>query len=194
MSTPSSSRSSAEERPNSPAGSAGSAGSDRPARSGGRGEPVAHLVLNGILALLFVGLFLRAGELPSSMWEPLGSGSFPRLILAILVLINLAIMLKEARRLRTLQPGEPGMVVQWLRRHRLAFGVLVLLGAYILCLPWLGFALASLCFLLAGQWLLGARTARGLGIALIIALCFSFGIDLLFREVFVISLPRGLLG
>lgn len=182
MSTPSSNRSSMEERSNSPG------------ESRGRGEPVAHLVLNGSLALLFAGLFLRAGELPSSMWEPLGSGSFPRLILAILVLINLAIMLKEARRLRTLQPGEPGVVVQWLQRHRLAFGVLVLLGAYILFLPWLGFALASLCFLLAGQWLLGARTPRGLGIALIIALCFSFGIDLLFREVFVISLPRGLLG
>ncbi|WP_081694711.1 tripartite tricarboxylate transporter TctB family protein [Halomonas huangheensis] len=184
MNAPSSSRSSSEERPvPSPQ-----------RREMNRGEPLAHLILNGCLALLFTALFLQAGNLPSSMWEPLGSGSFPRLVLAILVVINLAIMVKELRRFRALPAGKPGMVSEWIKRHRLAFGVLALLAVYILCVPWLGFALASLGFVLAGQWLLGARTPRSLAIALVIALCFSFGIDLLFREVFVISLPRGLLG
>ncbi len=50
----------------------------------GRGGPLAHVLLNIALAALFTALFVRAQALPSSMWEPLGSGSFPRLVLAAL--------------------------------------------------------------------------------------------------------------
>jgi hypothetical protein len=147
-----------------------------------------------MLAAIFTVLFLQAGDLPSSMWEPLGSGSFPRLVLAALVLINLAIILKEARAFASLTPAEKGLVGRWIWRHRLAFGVLALFATYIFAVPLLGFALASLVFLLASQWLLGARSIKAIGIGVVVALVFSFGVDTLFRDVFVISLPRGLLG
>jgi len=162
--------------------------------STGRSGPLAHLILNGTLAAVFATLFVRAGDLPSSMWEPLGSGSFPRLVLAALVAINLALILKEARTFAALAPAEKGLVGRWCWRHRLAFGVLALFSLYIFAVPMLGFALASLGFLLAGQWLLGARSGKALLIGLVVALVFSFGVDTLFRDVFVISLPRGLLG
>ncbi|MFG6137903.1 tripartite tricarboxylate transporter TctB family protein [Halomonas sp. B23F22_10] len=160
----------------------------------GRAGPLAHLIVNGALAALFTVLFFRAQALPASMWEPLGSGSFPRLVLAVLVVLNLAIMVKECRAFIAQPAGERGQVSAWVWRHRLAFGVLALFAAYILLLPWLGFTLASLGFLLAGQWLLGARSFKGLAIALVVALVFSLGVDTLFRDVFIISLPRGLFG
>lgn len=179
MSMPSSTRSSPEERP---------------AESTGRSSPLAHLVLNGAMALLFGALFLRAGELPSSMWEPLGAGSFPRLVLVLLVLINLAIIVKEGRAFVVSPSAKRGIVARWAWSHRLAFGVLGLFALFIVAVPWLGFAWASLAFLILGQWLLGARSLKALVIAVAIALVFSFGVDTLFREVFVISLPRGPLG
>lgn len=160
----------------------------------GRGEPLAHLLLNGVLAALFTGLFFQASDLPSSMWEPLGSGSFPRLILAVMVALNLAIMVKEGRAFMAQAPGQRSQVNAWVWHHRLAFAVLALFAVYIVLLPWLGFTLASLAFLMAGQWVLGARSLKALAIALAVALMFSLGVDTLFRDVFVISLPRGLLG
>lgn len=156
-----------------------------------RANALAHLLLNGALVALFGALFVRAGALPSSMWEPLGAGSFPRLILAVLMLINLGIMVQEWRHYRGAARATPGLVKRWLWRHRLAFGVLALFALYILGVPWLGFRLASLSFLILAQLALGVRRPRSLAIAAVIAVTFSFGLDWLFRDVFIISLPRG---
>lgn len=156
-----------------------------------RATALAHLVLNGALLALFATLFMQAGALPSSMWEPLGSGSFPRLILGVLMLINLGIMAQEWRRYRAATSASSGLVRRWLWGHRLALGVLALFALYIVGVPLLGFRLASLVFLMLAQLALGVRRPRSLAIAAVIALAFSFGIDWLFRDIFIISLPRG---
>ncbi|NWO09149.1 tripartite tricarboxylate transporter TctB family protein [Chromohalobacter salexigens] len=159
-----------------------------------RANALAHLLLNGALVVLFGALFIKAGALPSSMWEPLGSGSFPRLVLAVLIVINLGIMAQEWRRYRGAKASTPGLTKRWLWRHRLALGVLALFALYIVGVPALGFRLASLLFLTLVQLTLGVRRPRSLAIAAIIAVTFSFGIDWLFRDVFIISLPRGPFG
>jgi hypothetical protein len=159
-----------------------------------RANAHAHLVLNGALVALFAALFVRAGALPSSMWEPLGAGSFPRLILGVLMLINLSIMVQEWRRYRAKTAATPGLVRRWLWRHRLALGMLALFALYIVGVPLLGFRLASLSFLVLAQLALGVRRPRSLAIAAVIAVTFSFGIDWLFRDIFIISLPRGPFG
>ncbi|WP_280562940.1 tripartite tricarboxylate transporter TctB family protein [Chromohalobacter sp. 48-RD10] len=156
-----------------------------------RANALAHLVLNGSLVVLFAALFVHAGALPSSMWEPLGSGSFPRLVLAVLIVINLGIMVQEWRHYRDAPRATPGLIRRWLWRHRLAFGVLSLFALYIVGVPALGFRLTSLLFLILVQLTLGVRRPRSLAIAAVIAVTFSFGIDWLFRDVFIISLPRG---
>ncbi|WP_148254140.1 tripartite tricarboxylate transporter TctB family protein [Aidingimonas lacisalsi] len=168
--------------------------SSQTARSTDRANAWAHIVLNGALALLFAYLFLRAGSLPESAWEPLGAGTFPRLILAVLILLNLGIVAKQVPRAVHSPRLPAGSTRQWLWRHRLAFGVLGLFGAYTLTVPLLGFRLASFAFLMLVQYLLGARRWRSLLIALAIALTFSFGIYALFQSVFSISLPSGILG
>jgi hypothetical protein len=165
----------------------------RPAReaSSERGKALANVIFNLVLAALFVGLFVQAGDLPSSMWEPLGAGSFPRLVLGALVVFNLAIVVQSMTALRsTDQPAGTG-ARQWFLQRRLAFAALAAFSVYALLMPWIGFALASLLFLLAVQFILGARRGRRLLIAAIIAVVFGLGLHLLFSQVFLISLPPG---
>ena len=164
-----------------------------PVTQGERAKAVGHIVFN--LALLGIAgmMFVHAGGLPSSAWEPIGSGSFPRLMLAILALLNVLMIIKEAAKLRHTSALASGSIGAWAWRHRLAFGVLGLFTLYAFAMPLFGFRWATLPFVLACQVLLGARRPRQLVIAVAIALLMSVGLDALFRHVFTISLPRGAL-
>ncbi|WIX31922.1 tripartite tricarboxylate transporter TctB family protein [Salinicola sp. JS01] len=160
-----------------------------PAADGTRGAVLANLLFNLALAALFTALFIDAGELPSSMWEPLGAGAFPRLVLGALILFNLALALQAAMALGHAPRG--GGTLAWLYQRRLAFATLAAFALYALAMPWLGFPLASLSFLLAVQWLLGARRGRRLLVAAVVAVAFGLGLHLLFGQVFQIPLPAG---
>ncbi|WP_110686313.1 tripartite tricarboxylate transporter TctB family protein [Salinicola aestuarinus] len=164
---------------------------DTPVVEGGYGQALANAVLNAVLAALFAALFVQADALPSSMWEPLGSGSFPRLVLAALVVFNVLILVQSVLSLRRHDPaGGPGMIA-WCLQRRLAFATLAAFTLYALLMPWLGFPLASLLFLAGVQWTLGARRGKRLAIALVVSVVFSLGLYWLFGEVFRISLPAG---
>ncbi|MFY0989446.1 tripartite tricarboxylate transporter TctB family protein [Halomonas sp. C05BenzN] len=167
---------------------------DRVHSGDARAKALGHVVFNGLLALLFTLMFVRAGDLPSSMWEPMGSGTFPRLILGVLLLFNLTIIIQELRRYLGCRSIEPHAVRGWLWQHRLAFSVLGLFALFTLAVPVIGFRWASFPFLVASQCLLGARRPKAVLIALVVALVMSFGLDALFRHVFTISLPRGMWG
>ncbi|QJQ95184.1 MULTISPECIES: tripartite tricarboxylate transporter TctB family protein [Halomonadaceae] len=164
-----------------------------PVPHGERAKAVAHIVFNLALLGIAAVMFTHAGGLPSSAWEPIGSGSFPRLMLAILALLNVIMIAKESAKLRHTTALPNGSVGTWLWRHRLAFGVLGLFTLYAFAVPLVGFRWATLPFVLACQVLLGAHRPRQLAIAVLIALLMSVGLDALFRHVFTISLPRGAL-
>ncbi|SDM07608.1 Tripartite tricarboxylate transporter TctB family protein [Franzmannia pantelleriensis] len=164
-----------------------------PVPHGERAKAVGHIVFNLALLGIAVMMFVHAGGLPSSAWEPIGSGSFPRLMLALLALLSVLMIIKEAAKLRHTSALPSGSVGDWVWRHRLAFGVLGLFTLYAIAMPLVGFRWATLPFVLACQVLLGARRPRQLAIAAAIALFMSVGLDALFRHVFTISLPRGAL-
>nr|WP_300315844.1 tripartite tricarboxylate transporter TctB family protein [Halomonas sp.] len=159
-----------------------------------RAKAWGHIIFNALLALLFAFMFVRAGDLPSSMWEPMGAGTFPRIVLALLVVFNLMIIIKELPDIKQTSALSQGAVGDWLKQHRLAFGVLILFGLMTAAVPIVGFRWASLPFLIGCQYLLGARSAKALIIAVVIAVALSFGLESLFRHVFTISLPRGMWG
>lgn len=163
----------------------------RRADESAHGKALANVIVNATLAVVFAGLFVQAGALPSSMWEPLGAGSFPRLILAILVLFNVAIMVQSALSLRHLDRHDGVGITAWFVQRRLAFATLAAFALYAALMPWLGFPLASLLFLAGVQWILGARRGKRLAIAMIVAVVFSVGLYWLFGQVFRISLPAG---
>ena len=104
------------------------------------------------------------------------------------------IIAKELANLNRTSALPNGAVRDWLFQHRLAFGVLFLFCLLSAAVPIVGFRWASFPFLVACQYLLGAQSVRALIIALLVALALSFGLDSLFRYVFIISLPRGIWG
>lgn len=159
--------------------------------NGERAKAVSHIIFNIALLSIAILMFNNAGALPSSAWEPIGSGTFPRLMLVILAILNVMMIAKEITKLRHTSALASGSINAWLWQHRLAFGVLSLFAFYAVALPLIGFRWSTLPFVLACQLLLGARKPKQLITAVIIALLMSFGLDALFRHVFTISLPSG---
>lgn len=138
-------------------------------------------------------LYLTAGDLPKSRWEPLGAGAFPKLVLAALAALCAIAAFHSGRKLiRRSQWAERGRGTRsWLLRHRFVGILFGLFGIYLAVIAGVGFTIASFLFLLAAQLILAPRTWQTWAIAVLVAIVFSYGINLLFAEVFNVFLPRG---
>lgn len=154
------------------------------------GRP-GHLLSYALILALAAWLFWEAGDLPASRWEPLGAGTFPRLVLGGLAVLAATALVGEFRLWR--REGGAFRLALWpaLVRYRLVVAVLGFFLVYVAALPQLGFSLASLGFLFATQLVLGPKTPRAIAVMAVVALVFSFGLDWLFAEAFNVFLPRG---
>lgn len=160
---------------------------DAAPRGGRPGQLVSYAVILAVAAWLF----WEAGDLPASRWEPLGAGTFPRLVLGALALLAATALVREFRLWR--REGAAVRPALWpvLVRYRLVVAVLGFFLAYVAAMPQLGFSLASLVFLFATQLVLGPKTPRAIAVMAVVALVFSFGLNWLFAEAFNVFLPRG---
>jgi len=170
------------------------AGASASAASRARTE-FARLVSYIVFGLGSVYLSLRAGELPTSRWEPLGAGSFPQLVFAVLAglclisAVRAIIDIRKAGQLDGLLEGLCG----WIKVRRFSFALFGLLVVYLGFLPIAGFSLATFIFLLITQLMIAGISKKTVIQSLIAALIFSVGLNLLFAEVFNVFLPRGML-
>lgn len=149
---------------------------------GDRSRLVAYIVL----LLVSVGLFFVALQLPASRWEPLGAGTFPAIVLALMIILCGFGIAQEAR----LKPGTGATLGATLRSHRLVIFTFLAFAIYTFALPLIGFGLSTFAFLLVVQLGLAPRTWTARAIALAIALVFSFGTERFFADLFGIFLPR----
>ncbi|WP_430473823.1 tripartite tricarboxylate transporter TctB family protein [Thalassospira lucentensis] len=155
----------------------------------------ARLVSYIVFGLGSVYLSVRAGELPTSRWEPLGAGSFPQLVfgvLAVLCLISAVRAVVDIRKAGQLD-GLGEALCGWVKTRRISFALFGLLVIYLGVLPYAGFSLATFVFLLITQLMIAGISKKTVIQSLIAALIFSVGLNLLFAEVFNVFLPRGIL-
>ncbi|ABV95906.1 hypothetical protein Dshi_4196 (plasmid) [Dinoroseobacter shibae DFL 12 = DSM 16493] len=153
---------------------------------------VARLLSYIALLAVSVGLFIEARAIPTSRFEVLGAGAFPMLVHGCLSLLLIGSIAGSLRKL----PGDAygrfvSDVLLWVRTRRLVIVLFVCLGVYVLSMPVLGYPVATFFFLLVLQVTLAPKTRLAFGIALALALIFSFGLNWLFAEVFNVFLPRG---
>lgn len=153
---------------------------------------VARLLSYVALLVAAILLYSEASGLPTSRWEVLGAGAFPKLVLGALAVLSLLAIAGSARKIHAAGwPGFGWAAIWWLRARRLVIFLFVLFAIYLWAIPWLGFSLATLLFLVVAQALLAPRTWLAAGIGLAIAVLFSYGMNWLFAEVFLVFLPRG---
>jgi hypothetical protein len=161
---------------------------DRGAESG----EIARLLSYVALLAVSLGLFFEARAIPTSRFEVLGAGAFPMLVHACLSLLLIGSIVGSVRKL----PAEAyarfaGEAVAWVKARRLVFLLFACLFVYVLSMPVVGYPVATFVFLLVLQITFAPKTRMAIGIALVLALIFSFGLNWLFAEVFNVFLPRG---
>lgn len=159
---------------------------------------LTQTIFNLILLVLAGFLFYQGGKLPASAWEPLGPGSFPRIVLGLMILLSGAVIVSNARpalaELKRRREGAPGKaLLGWWTRHRLVAIVLALFAFYVLLLKLLGFVVTTIAFLILVQWWVGPKTRKNLFLAIAVALIFSIGTYYLFQAVLNVFLPAGAL-
>lgn len=161
-----------------------------------RAAEVARLVSYVVLLAAAAGLYVTADALPTSQWEPLGAGAFPKLVMALLAGLCAIAAAGSLRRLaRTGPPGRGAALLRdWVRLHRLVLWMFLFLAIYLILMRPLGFALATFLFLLAAQVTIAPKRRAALIAAPVLALVFSFGLDWVFGEVFNVFLPPGPFG
>ncbi|MEM6972691.1 MAG: tripartite tricarboxylate transporter TctB family protein [Pseudomonadota bacterium] len=157
-----------------------------------RAAEAARLVSYAVIAALAGLLFVDAASLPASRWEPLGAGAFPRLVAGVLVVLCMISAVATLRRLGGLQvfAGFGKAALDWAGERRLVFATLVLFALHLATISTVGFAPSAFVFVLATALMLAPFSVKTLAIAVTVAAAFSFGLDLVFREVFDVFLPR----
>lgn len=164
-------------------GPAASLDSEKPAVEGGnRGRFVAYL----ILLICSIGFLVLALALPASRWEPLGAGTFPAIVLTVLIILCALGLIQEVRGGIASGPALGAA----LNSHRLVVFTFISFVLCVLALPFFGFGASTFVFLTVVQLALAPKTWKARVTALIIAVVFSFGLVWFFGELFNIFLPR----
>ena len=137
---------------------------------------------------LLVALVVAAESLPRYAGrQGLGPGAFPSWI-ALFLAVCSAIVIGKALRERRLSPALAWPRGAGLRRILLAVGSMAL---YLLTLPWLGFTLPSVAFLLIQFRLLGSYSWR---VSLPLAIGSALLVWYVFGALLLLPLPTGLVG
>lgn len=153
---------------------------------------IARLLSYIILLLASIGLFFVAASIPTSRFETLGAGAFPKIVFVAIGLLAAVAIVDALRRIPGRAYGRfAAETVLWTRRRYLVIISLAALALYILAIPIAGFSIASFVFIFALQVILMPRRLKSMVLAFIIAMIFSIGLNWLFAEVFTVFLPRG---
>ncbi len=165
-------------------------GGARPQDSG-----LLHVILNVAMMAAFIALFVVTGALPDSRWEPLGSGTFPRIVLGSLLVLNVLTIVTKAGQARAEIRARGAeftkIAFDTLRASSLVIATFVAFGVFLLAIGYLGFTLSSFIFLIVVQLMLGPINRRSLVISFVIAAVTSLGLDYLFETYFNVFLPEG---
>lgn len=146
-------------------------------------------ILFGIsLAVISAVMYVASLTLPSSRWEPLGSGSFPRvLFVCLFVLAFVVIGQKLVSSRGTVNLDRLGLRT-WLREKQIIVYCFLLLFVYIVSLKYIGFIIATIVFLSMFQWLLDRKNPNHIK-NVIISVSFTLPIFYLFKWYLYVYLP-----
>jgi len=137
-----------------------------------------------------LALFALTRGLPQPALVPIGPGFYPRIVLAVTVLLSAALILGDVLARRGAPAGR-ALAASAPRNPRLVIATFGIFTGYVVLLPLLGFRLASALFLVAMQAALDPAPRRHwLRIALVAAVTAWLS-HLVFEGYLSVLLPRG---
>jgi hypothetical protein len=162
-------------------------------------------ILPGVLILIFsLYIFIGSFSLQSLQMNPVGSDFLPRVVsvLAILgsAIINFPILKRFIKhRRKNFDPivngkAQNGDLINATSNKYTSLKTLGLITIYITTIGALGFLISTSLYLFVQIVLLAPKEKRKFLLFGIVSILFSFGIYIVFRYVFTIVLPEGILG
>ncbi|MDR2161487.1 MAG: tripartite tricarboxylate transporter TctB family protein [Desulfovibrio sp.] len=141
----------------------------------------------GILLLVFSGVMYRSSySISSGLDFALGPTFFPRILLICVALGAMFLILVNIGFQQAARPAaEPLDKKTFFYR----FCLVALTLAYIMVIPVLGYATATLLFLMPSMLLMGERTLKNCTQYAIIAVAITFGLQYIFSDLLNLFLP-----
>ena len=133
-------------------------------------------------------LFSNAAKMPKSA-RGIGPGDYPKIICAVLIALCAIQMIRILAECRGI-PGIDFQKVEWVSLLR-AFAMILLSWLYYAFLKKIGFLILTPVYLFLSMLLFGYRKWIRM---VIYSVVFSTGVYYLFVKVFLVLLPKGLLG
>ena len=154
-----------------------------------------EIVLGAFCLAFFTFMFYEALELRSlGRFGEVGSGFWPMLSLGMTIILSLIWLVTNLRNYSRQQgkpAGEPPAPAErleaWRRRRKIALCSLCLL-AYIVILPWIGFILSTVLFILA--FVLALEEKRK-SVLIVSPLMITAAVIIIFAKFITIPLPKG---
>ena len=149
------------------------------------------LVLLAFCALMLWGTFL----IEQRPYISLSAAVFPRVVLALLIPLCIALLVKGLRQSHGLDP-HGGITLANVRatliKYRTVIGSFALFFLLVAAMPVLGFLIAGSLYVAIMLWLLGPRTLREVPFIVLVSVGFAGGIFLVFRYVLFVFVPTGI--
>lgn len=144
-----------------------------------------------LLLIAIAAAFIREGwDLPPGYFEPVGAGPIPIGVAVAVIGFALIVIGKAAWQLRTdTVPQEDPPPFELRRIDAAAVFALTMLYVAAMGMGWIGYAPATVIYLVVTIWLLAGWWPRVLPPAIIIGLVMGYGLQYLFTRVLVTDLP-----
>ncbi len=142
--------------------------------------------------LLICGTFFAASfDIRETSYASLGSEVWPRVILAVLFLLSLALLAQSLRVKDAPAQAEHAGLGAWFAAYRNPLWCYLLFGLYLLTLPYLGMLAGGALFVFATLTAIGRRDARALAVNAVIGIGMVGFMWTVFRYGLNVILPEG---
>lgn len=153
----------------------------------GRDGYTGLVVLAASLALFWMTLGLERHPM-----VPVGPGFYPRIVLGITAALAIALIAADVLARRRRMPAPAAAAEAQSRNYRLVAAAFGVFAGYVLALPWLGFRVATLLFLLALPVVLERPGDRRRWIVVaVLAVLATAATYFVFERYLHVLLPRG---
>lgn len=147
-----------------------------------------------ILATVFllgsVFFYGQTYEIREVMYFSLGPLVFPRIVLGIMFVLSASMLIQNVEFRRSAEPRAKTDKAPWNAKATwLRLGLIGLLLAYLVTLPYLGYTGTTIAFLFLGMSLLGVRTVKSLAVYAALAVIVTLSLQYLFGHVLKLFLP-----